>query len=105
MGAVPFLETAKQTCVGKVTLHEIDGYIQIEKEEENKDEPLARDEDALREAADLVVPRHLQHDYLDVSSKVNSDVLASYRPCNDRIELDGSPTDLGYHPLYKTSME
>ncbi|KAK0703330.1 hypothetical protein B0T26DRAFT_601915, partial [Lasiosphaeria miniovina] len=93
--------------VDVMTLHELDKRISELKELPEGADGLDQDDRKLREQVlrDLPSP---YHDFLDVFSKVQSDILAPRRgPVDHRIRLlpDKEPEDLGYSPLYKMSLE
>ncbi|KAK0718689.1 hypothetical protein B0T26DRAFT_614791, partial [Lasiosphaeria miniovina] len=102
-----FKLASKGEQVDVMTLHELDKRISELKELRNGSDGLDEDDEKLRERVLSELPSPY-HDFLDVFSRVQSDILAPRRGLVDhRIRLlpEKEPEDLDYSPLYKMSLE
>lgn len=102
IAAAPFMAMAgrKESHIGVTSLHEMDRFI-----EEKKRAP--PDEQELQDRIKSIVPQPY-HQWLDVFSKNESDLLPDQRPRVDhKIELDTghAAEELRYSPLYKMSLD
>ena len=100
IGAIAFKQVARHAPSGCITIHELDRMI-----EDKVAKSMPRDERSLHEKAVDVIPNGY-HDYLDIFSKAESDDMPPFRPQVDhKIDVSGSPEDLGYSPLYRLSLQ
>lgn len=100
IGAAPFMMLARQSYIGMTSLYEINAIIEHKKRIPDDDQDLVR-------KIKKTVPTEY-HEYLDVFSKAESDVLPIARPGVDhRIKLNEgrTPEELRFNPLYKMSLE
>ncbi|KAM7214749.1 hypothetical protein V8F06_009914 [Rhypophila decipiens] len=84
---VTFFDEVNENEMIVTSLEEIDQWIQVKKAEwlpDAEDDPLAHDEEALREKAKRIVPPEYL-DFLDVFSKYESDQLPPHRPGVDQV--------------------